>query len=104
MAAIDDKKRLIDLTVAEFRQLLQEARDASQPPVHINTTKGGNEYAYGIAGIAELLNCSRTQANRIKQSGKLDAAITQVGRLIITDKEKALELAGKRDKRTFKKQ
>ncbi len=100
---IDDNKRVIDLTVAEFRQLLQEARSESPPPAVIDTTKGGSAYVYGIAGIAELLGCSKTQANRIKQSGKLDPAITQVGRLIITDKEKALALAGKKDKRTFKK-
>lgn len=99
---IDPKKRIIDLTVAEFCQLLQEARE-EQPPVVIDTTKKKGRFVYGISGIAELLGCSVTTANRIKQSGKLAPAITQVGRLIITDAEKALELVGKKDKRTFNK-
>lgn len=103
MAAIDENKRVIDLTVAEFRQLLQETRNVSLPPVVVDTTKRRSPYVYGISGIAQLFGCSMTQANRIKRSGKIDAAITQVGRMIITDAEKALALAGKKDKRTFKK-
>ena len=35
-------------------------------------------------------------ANRIKKSGKIDKAITQIGRKIIVDVELALELAGKK--------
>jgi hypothetical protein len=35
-------------------------------------------------------------ANRIKQSGKIDKAITQIGRKIIVDAELALELAGRK--------
>ncbi|MFV0470193.1 MAG: DUF3853 family protein [Dysgonomonas sp.] len=53
-------------------------------------------YVYGIRGIMELFDCSKSTANRIKQSGKIDAAIKQVGRKIIVDAELALELAGKR--------
>ena len=33
-------------------------------------------------------------ANKIKKSGKIDKAITQVGRKIVVDAELALELAG----------
>lgn len=46
---------------------------------------------YGIAGIAQIFNCSMT-ANRIKKSGRIDKAITQNGRIIIVDAERALEL------------
>jgi hypothetical protein len=35
-------------------------------------------------------------ANRIKQSGKIDRAITQIGRKIIIGAELALELAGRK--------
>ena len=35
-------------------------------------------------------------ANRIKQSGKINRAITQVGRKIIVDADLALELAGRK--------
>ena len=51
-------------------------------------------YVYGIRGIAEIFNCSLPTANRIKKSGRIDKAITQVGRKIVIDAELALELAG----------
>ncbi len=47
---------------------------------------------YGILGIAKLFGCSLPTANRIKKSGKIDKAITQIGRKIIVDAELALEL------------
>ncbi len=48
---------------------------------------------YGIAGIAEIFGCSVPTANRIKHSGVIDDAITQIGRKIIVDGDKALKLA-----------
>ena len=53
-------------------------------------------YVYGLAGIARLFRCSLPTANRIKQSGKINRAITQVGRKIIVDADLALELAGRK--------
>ncbi|MDO5664704.1 MAG: DUF3853 family protein [Bacteroidales bacterium] len=53
-------------------------------------------HVYGIAGIAKLFGCSMPTANRIKKSGKIDRAITQIGRKIIVDAELALELAGRK--------
>ena len=47
----------------------------------------------GIKGIAELFGCSVPTANRIKRSGIINDAITQIGRKIIVDAEKALGLA-----------
>ena len=54
------------------------------------------KYVDGILGIAKLFGCSLPTANRIKKSGKIDKAITQIGRKIIVDVELALELAGKK--------
>ena len=54
------------------------------------------KYVYGIPGIAKLFGCSLPTAHRIKKSGKIDKAITQIGRKIIVDAELALELAGKK--------
>ena len=53
----------------------------------------GNKYAYGIQGICEIFGCSKPTAQRIKREGIIDGAITQYGRTIIIDREKALELA-----------
>ena len=47
---------------------------------------------YGLKGLAELLHCSIATANRIKQEGCLDKAISQVGRKIVIDADLALEL------------
>ena len=56
----------------------------------------GKEVCVRILGIAKLFGCSMPTANRIKKSGKIDKAITQIGRKIIVDAELALELAGKK--------
>lgn len=50
--------------------------------------------AYGIKGIAETFGCSIPTANRIKKSGVIDKAISQIGRKIVLDVDLALELAG----------
>ena len=59
-------------------------------------TDAERKYEYGILGIAKLFGCSLPTAHRIKKSGKIDKAITQIGRKIIVDVELALELAGKK--------
>ena len=47
---------------------------------------------YGIEGIAQIFGCT---ANRIKKSGVIDDAITQIDRQIVIDGNLALELAKK---------
>lgn len=93
----DLNTRLIDLTAGELLDLL--AREKI-PRTEVEVIKEPNKkYVYGRAGIAELFQCSKTTASRIKNSGLIDGAYRQVGRLIIVDAEKALELAAKRDKK-----
>lgn len=48
---------------------------------------------YGIEGIARIFGCSVPTANRIKKSGVIDKAITQIGRKIVVDADMALALA-----------
>ncbi|MPM03308.1 hypothetical protein SDC9_49573 [bioreactor metagenome] len=50
-------------------------------------------YVYGLSGIMQLFGCSRMTACRIKASGKLDNAMYQIGRKIIIDVDKAMEIA-----------
>lgn len=82
------------LTVGEFLEL-QKKEDPAKAEVQ-NQPNVAQKYVYGIAGIAELFNCSKTTANAIKQSGKIDKATRQVGRKIIVDASLALELVGKK--------
>lgn len=60
------------------------------------SAKEQNHFVYGLAGLARLFGGSLPTANRIKQSGKIDRSITQIGRKIIIDAELALELAGRK--------
>lgn len=50
-------------------------------------------YVYGYQGIASLFGCSKSTAQRIKKSGVIDDAITQVKRKITVDADLALQLA-----------
>lgn len=80
-------------------ELLFLARHGSQPnntTTEASPSKEQRRYVYGLSGIARLFGCSLPTANRIKQSGKIDRAITQVGRKIIVDADLALELAGRK--------
>lgn len=80
-------------------ELLFLARHGSQPSNTTTETSPSKEqrrYVYGLSGIARLFGCSLPTANRIKQSGKINRAITQVGRKIIVDADLALELVGRK--------
>ncbi len=77
-----ENKPLWQLTVGEFVNILQEQTEP----------KKEKKYVYGIEGIAEIFNCSRATAQRIKNSGRIDKAISQVGRKITVDVDRAIEL------------
>lgn len=83
--------RIIDLTVHELRELIR-----SEIPQQSEQPKSEKKLLYGLDGIAEIFNCSRTTAQRIKNSGVLDKAITQVGRKITINVDKALEIKNRR--------
>lgn len=89
------EKPLWQMTGEEFLYLQQNGVTAqvTSTPIIDTTTK---KYVYGIVGIAKLFGCSMPTANRIKQSGKIDKAITQIGRKIVVDANLALELAGRK--------
>lgn len=89
MINIDPHTRIIDLTVGQLMELLESAKNA---PIQAPQEVKEHRKVYGIAGIAQIFNCSMTTANRIKRSGRIDRAITQHGRIIVVDVELALEL------------
>lgn len=88
MINIDTQTRLIDLTVGELMELLDVVKTIPQEAPKLPERR----LVYGIAGIAQIFNCSITTANRIKASGRIDKAIMQSGRIIVVDAELALEL------------
>jgi hypothetical protein len=87
---ISDTTPIWQLTVAEFKSLIREAQaqeTKSERPVETQ-----DEYVYGISGLAEFLNCSKTTAQKLKSSGRIDKAITQVGRQIIINKKQVINI------------
>lgn len=85
-------KPLWQMTGEEFL-FLQQYGNPVEPQVK-TVTVATMRYVYGLRGVAELFGCSLPIANRIKQSGRIDKAVTQIGRKIIVDADLALELAG----------
>lgn len=85
-------KLLWQMTGEEFLFLQQNGVEQSERQPYIVAPP--KKHVYGIRGIAELFGCSIPTANRIKASGKIDQAITQIGRKIIVDADLAFELAG----------
>ena len=106
MATQFDIKQLLQKPIAmmtgeELTFLLNssmEAKANEQTPVVQKRTY------YGIEGVAQVFGCSVPTANRIKRSGIIDAAITQVGRKIIVDADKALALAKEAEANKEKKE
>jgi len=102
---METKKRLLSrplwrLTAGELIDLLKESGAVGQPtkvevlPRPIERSE--DRFVHGIQGIAQLFNCSIATANRIKRSGKIDEAISQIGRKIVIDADLALKLASER--------
>ena len=85
------EKPICMMSGQEFVLLLQNAeKQTAKVPAEVMPEK---HYEYGIAGIAKIFGCSIPTANRIKKSGVIDAAITQVNRKLTVDSELALSLA-----------
>ena len=79
------EKPICMMSGQEFVLLLQNAeKQTAKVPAEVVLEK---HYEYGIAGIAKIFGCSIPTANRIKKSGVIDAAITQVNRKITVDSE-----------------
>lgn len=73
--------KLSDMTLGELLEAISVARRDRRPTTVI-----------GLEGIASIFGVSISTAKRIKASGIIDKAISQHGRVIVTDIDKALEL------------
>ena len=84
-------KSLVSCSVDEFLDMAIE-KFASLSELLKDEEPGKKHLVYGLAGLAKLLGCSQSTAYRIKKSGMLNPAISQVGRLIVIDADLALDL------------
>lgn len=80
------------LTVGEFLELQKKNLPIESKP---DDSKSERIFVYGIRGLAGLLRCSKATAQKIKSSGIIDRAVSQVGRTITIDANLALELIQK---------
>ena len=79
----------------ELAFLISSITSNQQAQMLLTQPKQEEHNVYGIAGIAQIFGCSIPTASRIKKSGIINDAITQVGRKIVVNADKALELASK---------
>lgn len=85
-------KRLFELTVAEFLEVINSSGnpfETNNPPQ--TTSNNESEYVYGIVGLAKFLGCSKNHIGKLKKDGIFSKAMYQKGRKIITNKKLALE-------------
>ncbi len=83
------QKFVATMTGEELSFLITTAMQSYTAPAPVKAEK---HLYHGINGMMELFGCSQATANRIKASGIINDAITQVGRKIIVDGDKALQL------------
>lgn len=85
---MNDNTPIWQLTVGELKAILKKAENAPAPPEQ----REPDEYCYGLEGLADLLKVSRTTAGKIRQTGSIDRATITVGRQLIFNKKKVMEL------------
>ena len=101
-----DIKQLLQKPIAMMtgEELIFLLNSSMEAKVNEQTPVVQKRTYYGIEGIAQVFGCSVPTANRIKRSGIIDAAITQIGRKIIVDADMALALAKEAEANKEKKE
>lgn len=80
------------LTVGQLQEILGISQDRTPERVAEDKPK---KYVYGLAGIRKLFNVSHATAQRYKDTIIADA-VSQQGKIIVTDVDKAMELFNKK--------
>ena len=89
---LDFQKPLFQATIGDLKEALTMALRDIELESEGKTKTAPKRYVYGIAGIAKLFGCSEPTAQRIKSSGEIDDAISQINGIIVVDAEYALDL------------
>ena len=88
-----EQQFLINMSQDEFFERLKECfAEALFAPEPNEGVKVKKHYVYGLQGLCDLFGCSIATASRIKRSGVIDAAISQVGNTIVVDADLAIDL------------
>lgn len=97
-------KLLLNTSLEEFIEALRTGLGLSlleedEPHTDCSPQK---HYVYGMKGLALLLGCSLSTANRIKKSGVINSAISQKGKIIVIDADLAMDLLRIQNKRRIR--
>ena len=97
---MEDNILIKDLTVGELRNVIRDVlNERTVESSNVTTNEPSDKrYVYGLAGLAQLLGCSKVTASRIKRSGKIDKAISQCGGKIIIDADLTLQLLNRNNR------
>jgi len=87
ITSISNETPIALLTVGQLRELL----NLDKQPEPIKTPQNDKRLVYGLHGIRNLFNVSHATAQRYKDTIIKDA-VSQRGRKIVVDADKALEL------------
>lgn len=79
------ERRIFELTVSEFLELLKQGQNASAVPAPMAEPK----MLYSIKELAEFLQCSTVTAQKIKNSGRIP--FSQTGRKVVFDGNAVLQ-------------
>ena len=89
---LDFQKPLFQATIGDLKEAFTMALRDIELESEGKTKTAPKRYVYGIAGLAKLFQCSQVTAQRIKSSGVIDDAVSQIGGVIVVDAEYALDL------------
>lgn len=79
------------MTAGELVDVIHMALGINAEDSKPEVMEKGKKYVYGVNGLAKLLGCSIATAQRRISSGILDNCIIRSGRLIVIDKEAAIQ-------------
>lgn len=84
-------KPIMMLSVGELLEVLTPVLSSRIDGNEQPETDASKKYVYGVAGLAKLLGCSISTAQRRISSGKIDQCIIRTGRIIMIDRDAVLE-------------
>lgn len=86
-------KPIFQATLGDLQEMFEEMfAPPNEIPQDNEPVEVKKHLVYGLAGICKLLGVCKTTACKIKNSGILDPAISQHGKVIVVDADLALEL------------
>ena len=87
---------LLQSTLGDLVEVLKEelgfASESGNDEKGNTFPSGSKHYVRGMKELAVALHCSISTAQRIKSSGVIDAAISQNGKVVVIDVERALDI------------